>query len=980
MNNQIKERCIYCGADVYYNGSEQLIKCGMCGHTLVVAKFENEIAKMNAALKEGEAAKRALEEAEKEKQAVGDRLLGTLSDLDQIRDEQDILGRLMHTLAENQDDAAGRLVFLQNLSERMLKAQDNVFEKMSVMQEIAAQLQRVEMDGHEREALMNDFMIWSQQAHQEDLSRLQKIAASTADLLEGQKAIDEKIISLKAAADRHQKTLEAFQGQYTQDRLKELRQLYRQGENFQHDWRFDRAETCYCKALTKGGDDAEIFWRLLLCHYCIVYQQDDEGRMIPIILNPDLSDPEQMSVRQDLSGQMADLPADKRDVYAQELEKIDRILDKYREVRHQVNFDVFISVKQSLNGHYSKDSDVASTLYDFLTKKGLKVFNSRRTPIPAGQEFEPYIISALISSKVLIVVGSSPENMNAQWVRNEWSRFQWMQKREKQQAGKTQRKLFCYLTGDMQPNQIPKALNPNRQAIVDGVMANEQLMETLTPLFKPVTKAQETGTSGSGIKTPDVSVEQVLDQMSVWLTLGMYDNVLEKYDELMEKGLHMGTVMVHLNALCAKYQVEDTRALALVEADLSKEKILKAAKVACRSPEAQTLIKDLLEKKKSAKEPQKPKKESGRRKKKADAVNTASEGSASAVSEAETETADDKAAGLYQRGKKALKEEDYAAAYRFFRDAAKAGHVQAMYETAQLLMEGKGIRLNRVQAFKWYQTIAETGDAGAWMILAHNYEFGIGVRKNVQELVACYQKAADLGNADAQYEYAGRLLEGRDIDKDEKAAFSYFKKAAEQGHARAQTQTAKMYAEGVGTRKNKKSAANWFLKAAEQGEAEAQCCIGVRYLYGEGVGKNPEEAVEWFRKAAENNHGDACYQLSKCLEEGTGTEADDKEAVRYLKLAADKNHARARYELAKRYETGNGVKQSPNQAFTWMRKVAYPDFPEAENAIGEYYERGFGTVKNKDYARHCYEIAMNAGYAPARLNYERVKKRFFGLF
>ena len=63
--SQYKERCIYCGSDVYYTGTESLIKCGMCGHTLVVAKFENELAKMNAAIEEGEAAKRELEAAEK---------------------------------------------------------------------------------------------------------------------------------------------------------------------------------------------------------------------------------------------------------------------------------------------------------------------------------------------------------------------------------------------------------------------------------------------------------------------------------------------------------------------------------------------------------------------------------------------------------------------------------------------------------------------------------------------------------------------------------------------------------------------------------------------------------------------------------------------------------------------------------------------------------------------------------------------------
>ena len=93
--DQIKERCIYCGSDVYYTGTETLIKCGMCGHTLVVAKFENELAKMNAALEEGEQARLELAEAEKARQDAEARLRGAIGHLDEIAEGQDVLSHLM---------------------------------------------------------------------------------------------------------------------------------------------------------------------------------------------------------------------------------------------------------------------------------------------------------------------------------------------------------------------------------------------------------------------------------------------------------------------------------------------------------------------------------------------------------------------------------------------------------------------------------------------------------------------------------------------------------------------------------------------------------------------------------------------------------------------------------------------------------------------------------------------------------------------
>ena len=40
-----------------------------------------------------------------------------------------------------------------------------------------------------------------------------------------------------------------------------------------------------------------------------------------------------------------------------------------------------------------------------------------------GTEYEPYIYAALASSKVMITVSSSKENIEAVWVKNEWSRF-----------------------------------------------------------------------------------------------------------------------------------------------------------------------------------------------------------------------------------------------------------------------------------------------------------------------------------------------------------------------------------------------------------------------------------------------------------------------------------------------------------------------------------------------------------------------------
>ena len=217
MDTRIKERCIYCGGDVYYHGSEQLVKCEWCGHTLVVAKFENELARMKKTEEENVLIRRKLAEAEKEKQAADDRLFAALTSLGEIQNEQDVLGKILNALSGGQGEALDRLEFLQWVSSQLLNSQDDVFARVAVIPEMAAQLQKMDMDAQQSQSVMNDFMSWIQQIREEDFKRLQGIESTTGSLLAGQQEIYEKIDGLKQAADQHQQTLAAFQDQYTKD-------------------------------------------------------------------------------------------------------------------------------------------------------------------------------------------------------------------------------------------------------------------------------------------------------------------------------------------------------------------------------------------------------------------------------------------------------------------------------------------------------------------------------------------------------------------------------------------------------------------------------------------------------------------------------------------------------------------------------------------------------------------------------------------
>jgi len=547
MSEKLLERCTICCGDIYYSAADAYVTCPACGNTQAVALFQREKNKLQEALKQGKQAQEALTAAQVEKQAAQERLNKAVSALGSMDGQ---LQGIAAQLGEDRKAFEKLLSGLQGSQDTLLAAlrgPGGAQEKLQSLQKAAQQ------------------MLAAQQGNAEQLKGVQ---VSAQALLDSQRRFDTRIDALQTTADETQKTLNAFYDAWKQQQLDKLETLYHQAENFRGDRTFDKAEDQYRKLQAEGAEyaaDPEIFWRMLLCHYGVEYQYSDAAEgYIPTIYRPDLSDPKQMSLRKEL---FSCCDQEKAAHYQRALSRIDEVLDEYRRLRAETHYDVFLSVKQADNyGHHTTDSDKASTLYDQLTGWGLKVFNSRRTIIPAGQAFEPHIIAALMSAKVMIVVGTKKENVNAEWVRNEWTRFQWLQKDESKH-GKSERVLFCYLANGMQPHQLPAGLNPSMQAIVEDSSAGERLRKTMKDIF-PQKFARPVET-----KTPEPPADDPLKQMRIWLMLGQYQLVQDKYNEMVQKGLYLDNIYTHLNALCAAHQVADMELLIESDVDLSKEKL-----------------------------------------------------------------------------------------------------------------------------------------------------------------------------------------------------------------------------------------------------------------------------------------------------------------------------------------------------------------------------------------------------------------------
>ena len=234
-----------------------------------------------------------------------------------------------------------------------------------------------------------------------------------------------------------------------------LQHSYDLGENAQRAGRFDEAIKHFQELLVLSEDrEAEVHWRIVLCRYGVEYvREQSSGTFLPTITHMIVD-----SVQEDADFRAAEKYARSermRAYYEEEARRIDDILDKYRVIYGQERpYDVFISVKQGdEKGRPTEDSMTAMDLYYMLTGMGLHVFNSRISlQEHAGLEYEPYIKEALMTSKMMLVVGAKSEHMNSPWVRNEWRRFRWLQ-----ENGKENRRLIAYIVG-MKTGEIPKEM------------------------------------------------------------------------------------------------------------------------------------------------------------------------------------------------------------------------------------------------------------------------------------------------------------------------------------------------------------------------------------------------------------------------------------------------------------------------------------------------------------------------------------------
>ena len=298
-----------------------------------------------------------------------------------------------------------------------------------------------------------------------------------------------------------------------------LLNLYNRANNLRLSNEFDKAYGVYETILEIDENQLEAHWGLILCRYGVEYVDDPKTKKKMITCHRTkyesvLTDPDYKIIISKAYG-------DALNIYKEEAKTISNIQKKALEIsNNEEDYDIFICYKEGdINGDRTPDSVIAQDIYNKLTDLNYKVFFARITLADKlGEEYEPYIFSALNSSKVMLVVGTNADNLNSVWVKNEWSRYLDLIKNKK-------KKVLIPVYSKMDAYELPEEFSMLQALCIDKVGSMQDL---ITAVGKIINKKSTDIDSDMYQKFKQMMLEEEREKQE---ELSKRYDVLEKRDK-----------------------------------------------------------------------------------------------------------------------------------------------------------------------------------------------------------------------------------------------------------------------------------------------------------------------------------------------------------------------------------------------------------------------------------------------------------------
>ena len=324
--------------------------------------------------------------------------------------------------------------------------------------------------------------------------------------------------------------------------------LFNRANHFRRLNEFDKALAAYENILNEDDANAEAHWCAVLCRYGIEYVEDARtGERVPTChrtqFEPILSDPDYLAALQYAPDEYT------RSLYEEEAGKIGEIQKGILAISGKEEpFDVFICYKESTDGGgRTKDSVIAQDIYHQLANGGRRVFFAKITlEDKLGRQYEPYIFNALNSAKVMLVVGTRKEHFEAVWVKNEWSRYLALMRKDRSRL-----LIPCYL--DMDAYDLPDELSSLQSQDMSKVGFIQDVLRGVGKVLdagKPEGKAD---TGGAEASTAAPGLESLMTRGKLFLEDGNWREAASYFNRVLD--INPKHAPAYLGVLCAKFSM-----------------------------------------------------------------------------------------------------------------------------------------------------------------------------------------------------------------------------------------------------------------------------------------------------------------------------------------------------------------------------------------------------------------------------------------
>ena len=345
--------------------------------------------------------------------------------------------------------------------------------------------------------------------------------------------------------------------------------LYARGNLLRNQGEFDKAYSVFSQLLNDENEDFETYWNLLLCKYGITYVDDYDGKKKPTI--------NRMSISSILDDEDYKKVISLADVVSRESIETDvkKIADIQTSILKIVNtekpYDIFISYKETDEfKERTRDSLLAQEIYDTLTRDGYRVFLSRISLEKIiGKDYEPYIYSALYTSKIMLLVSTNVDYINSVWVKNEWSRFIEMMKTDKSKS-----LIPCYK--DIDPYDLPKEIRNLQGLDMSKLGFIQDLKIGIGKIIGTKSKEEIREKSSSqtiGGSTKDISVSLINRGFDLLLK-DKYKEANKMFNEALS---YSEQSKAYLGLLCLKYNLSSIEELYSLHEDISNQPLFISA-------------------------------------------------------------------------------------------------------------------------------------------------------------------------------------------------------------------------------------------------------------------------------------------------------------------------------------------------------------------------------------------------------------------